>query len=130
MTRADVNTNVAVVTSIQPQSTATAAVNGTSVDMRNYPGHRVLAVGVVGNWTDGSLLFAVEDSADNSEFTAMTPVSGAFAAIAEDNVVQEVAVVPVAGRPYLRMVTSEASAISTALPFSGVFVIIPPYGNV
>lgn len=128
--RRDVNNNVIVVNSIKPQNTATAAVNGSSVDMRSYPGYRVLAVGSVGNWTDGSLLFAVEDSADNSEFAALAPATGAFSAIAADDTTQTVAVTPVAGRPYLRIVTSEASAISTALPFSGHFVLIPPYGNV
>lgn len=130
MTRADVNTGCVAVISIAPQSTATAAVNGSSVDMRSYPGYRVLAVGTVGNWTDGALLFAVEDSADDSEFVAMTPSGGAFTAIGSDNQVQEVAVTPVAGRPYIRMVTSESSAISTALPFSGTLVLIPPYGNI
>ena len=128
--RPDVNNNCIVVNSVKPQSTATAAVNGSSVDMRSYPGYRVLAVGSVGNWTDGSLLFAVEDSADDSSFAALAPVAGAFAAIEADNTTQTVAVRPVAGRPYLRIVTSEASAISTALPFSGHFVLIPPYGNV
>lgn len=130
MTRADVNTGCVTVISIAPQSTATAAVNGSSVDMRNYPGYRILAVGTVGNWTDGALLFAVEDSADDSSFTAMSPASGAFSAIGADNVVQEAAYTPVAGRPYVRMVTSESSAISTALPFSGHLVLIPPYGNI
>lgn len=128
--RRDVNNNVIVANSIKPQSTATAAVNGSSVDMRSYPGYRVLAVGSVGDWTDGSLLFAIEDSADDSSFAALAPSSGAFAAIEADNTTQTVAVTPVPGRPYLRMVTSEASAISTALPFSGCFVLIPPYGNV
>lgn len=119
--RRDVNNNVIVANSIKPQSTATAAVNGSSVDMRSYPGYRVLAVGS---------LFAIEDSADDSSFAALAPSSGAFAAIEADNTTQTVAVTPVPGRPYLRMVTSEASAISTALPFSGCFVLIPPYGNV
>lgn len=128
--RPDVNTGCVVVASVKPQSTATAAVNGSSVDMRNYPGHRVLAVGSVGNWTDGSLLFAVEDSADNSSFAALAPVSGAFSAIAADDTTQTVAVVPVPGRPYLRIVTSEATAIGTALPFSGHFVLIPPFGAI
>lgn len=130
MTRRDVNNNCIVVASVKPQSTATAAVNGSSVDMRSYPGYRVLAVGSVGNWTDGSLLFAIEDSADDSSFAALAPTTGAFAAIETDNTTQTVAVTPVAGRPYLRIITTEATAISTALPFSGHFVLIPPYGNV
>ncbi len=128
--RTDVNTGVAVVASVKPQSTATAAVNGSAVDMRSYPGYRVLAIGSVGNWTDGSLLFAIEDSADNAEFAAIAPSTGAFSAIAADDTTQTVAVTPVPGRPYLRIVTSEASAISTALPFSGHFVLVPPFGSV
>lgn len=126
-TRQNVNDRVTVTTSIQSQSTATAAVNGASFDTRTAPhGSRYLAIGNVGNWTDGSLLFAIEDSADNSSFAALSPFDGAFSAIAADDQTQIVSFVPVTGRPYVRLVTSEASAISTALPFCGVIVAIPP----
>lgn len=126
-TRQNVNDRVTVTTSIQSQSTATAAVNGASFDTRTAPhGSRYLAIGNVGNWTDGSLLFAIEDSADNSSFAALSPFDGAFSAIAADDQTQIVSFVPVTGRPYVRLVTSEASAIGTALPFCGIIVAIPP----
>lgn len=126
-TRMNVNDRLTVTTSIQSQSTATAAVNGASFDTRTAPhGSRFLAIGNVGNWTDGSLLFAVEDSADDSSFAALTPFDGAFSAIAADNTTQTVAFTPVTGRPYVRLVTSEASAIGTALPFCGIIIAVPP----
>lgn len=126
-TRQNVNDRLTVTTSIQSQSTATAAVNGASFDTRTAPhGSRFLAIGNVGNWTDGSLLFAVEDSADNASFAALAPFDGAFTAIASDDQTQTVAFVPASGRPYVRLVTSEATAITTALPFCGVIVAIPP----
>lgn len=126
-TRLNVNDALETTVSIQPQSTATAAVNGASRDTRNDPhGARYLAIGSVGNWTDGSLLFAVQDSADDSSFAALSPFDGAFSAIAADNVVQAVSFVPVTGRPFVRLVTTEDSAISTALPFAGLIVMIPP----
>lgn len=126
-TRQNVNDRLSVVTSIQSQSTATAAVNGASIDARDYPhGSRFLAIGNVGNWTDGSLLFALEDSADDSSFSALSPFDGAFSAIAADDTTQVVAFVPLATRPYVRMVTSEATAIGTALPFNGTIVVVPP----
>lgn len=126
-TRQNVNASTTVVNSVKPQSTATAAVNGSSRDTRLDPhGSRYLAIGSVGDWTDGSLLFAVEDSADDSSFATLAPFAGAFSAIAADNVTQVVSFVPVPGRPFVRIVTSEASAIGTALPFCGTIVVIPP----
>jgi hypothetical protein len=126
-TRLNVNDSVELTVSIQPQSTATAAVNGTSRDTRNDPhGARYLAIGSVGNWTDGSLLFVVQDSADDSSFATLAPFDGAWTAIAADNVVQTVAFVPVTGRPFVRLATTEDSAITTALPFAGVIAMIPP----
>ena len=124
--RSDVHDRVVVHTSIQSQSTATAAVNGASVDMRSYPGYRVMAVVNVGNWTDGELTFTVEDSADDSSFATLSPVAGSLGAIAADNVTDTASYVPVAGRPYLRIVSAESSAVSTALPFSAHLVLIPP----
>ena len=126
-TRQNVNDSLEVTSSVKPQSTATAAVNGASRDTRNDPhGARYLAIGSVGNWTDGSLLFGIEDSADDSSFAALTPFDGAFTAIAADDVVQVVSFVPVTGRPFVRVVTSEATAIGTALPFEGLIVMVPP----
>lgn len=126
-TRQNVNDRLTVVNSVKPQSTATAAVNGSSHDTRTDPhGSRYLAIGSVGNWTDGSLLFAIEDSADDSSFAALSPFDGAFSAIAADDTTQVVSFVPVTGRPFVRIVTSEATAIGTALPFSGHIVVIPP----
>lgn len=126
-TRQNVNDRLTVVNSIKPQSTAVAAVNGSSRDTRLDPhGSRYLAIGSVGDWTDGSLLFAIEDSADDVSFAALSPFDGSFSAIAADNVTQVVSFVPVTGRPFVRLVTSEATPIAVALPFSGHIVVVPP----
>lgn len=126
-TRQNVNDSIELTVSIQPQSTATAAVNGASRDCRNDPhGARYLAIGSSGDITEGALLFAVQDSADDSSFAALAPFDGAFSAISTDNQVQAVSFVPVTGRPFVRMVTTESTSITTAVPFAGVIVMIPP----
>lgn len=128
--RQDIHNRVSVVTSIDSVSTATAAVNGSSIDVRDYDkDSRIMAVAVVGTQTEGTLTFSVEDSADDSSFAALTPVSGEAHASTTSNDLAATAFasyVPVAGRPFLRIVTTETVSVTTAVPFSAHFVIVPP----
>lgn len=113
-TRNDVDARTTLVTSIQPQAVASnTTVNGTSIDMRSL-GHaaKLLVIASVGTRTDGSYLFVVQDSADNSSFAAATLFSGSLSATAAASTNKTGAFVPTAGRPFVR-VSVTSSAVTT-----------------
>lgn len=115
--------------SISATNTATAAINGSAVDLRNYPSvTRVTAVAVIGTMTEGTLTFSVEDSADGVSYAAVTPFSGANFAATTANDVSVNAFAsyrPNPSRPYMRIVTAETVSVTTAVPFSAHFVLSP-----
>jgi hypothetical protein len=52
-----------------PPAAKTAAVTGSGVDLAGYEGATIF--GLAGNWTDGSFPFALQESDDNSTYTAV-----------------------------------------------------------
>ena len=125
----DVHNLVGIAQSIAPVNTATAAVNGATVDLRNYKNMgRVTAVACVGTMTEGTLTFSVEDSANGSDWAAMTPISGANKAYTTSNDAATDAFAdyrPDPARPYIRIVTVETVSVTTAVPFSAHFLLTP-----
>lgn len=128
--RSDLHSRLSTASSIAAVSTATAAINGASIDARDYaPGSRFIACASVGIQTEGTLTFSVEDSANDTDFAALAPYAGAAHASTTSNDVAVTAFgsyVPVAGRPYLRIVTVETVSVTTAVPFGAFWIVVPP----
>lgn len=110
--RANIGDRLIPTTSIPPQ-VITATVNGTSLNIATLTnqGTRFLVVVSIGTLIDGGYTPSVEDSADNVTFAALAPFDGAFVEVttANDPLTQVVSVVPVSGRPYLRVVITETT---------------------
>jgi len=66
--RLDLKNGFDAAQSLRPQA-RTASANGTGVDLAGFDG--AVVVIDVGLWTDGSHTFEVQDSPDNSTFTAV-----------------------------------------------------------
>jgi hypothetical protein len=132
MIRLNVNDELVVVSSVAAQTIAadSTTVNGASVDMRDYPGYRVMAACSVGTYTDGAYTFSVQDSADDSSFAALTPADGSHAAIGAANTDEAVGYVPVSGRPYLRVSVVSDANVTTGAQLAGYLVLVPPYGSI
>lgn len=115
--RNDIDARSTVTASISPQAIASnTTVNGSSIDTRTLAkDSRHLVHCRVGTRTDGTYTFTVQDSADNSSFATLAVYSGAVGAISAANTSLTAAVVPVAGRPYLRI-----SVASTSVTTGGV----------
>lgn len=115
--RQDVDARLTLTASINPQAIASnTTVNGTAVDARTAPKDSRFHVSCfVGTRTDGTYTFTVQDSADNSSFATLAVFSGSLAAVSAANTKRTAAVVPVAGRPYLRV-----SVASTSVTTGGV----------
>lgn len=64
----DLYNNTSTVQSLKPAA-RTASANGTGVDLLGYGS--ALVIIDAGAWTDGSHTFEVQESADNSTFTAV-----------------------------------------------------------
>ncbi|WP_327587046.1 hypothetical protein OHA25_08545 [Nonomuraea sp. NBC_00507] len=70
MSRFDIVNDISAVTSLPPASrTANATVNGTGVDLANVNAAAIIVT--TGTITDGSHAITIEDSADNSNWTAV-----------------------------------------------------------
>ena len=89
-----------------------AAANGTGVDCAAYEGPMYAAVDY-GVLTDGTYLFSLEESVDDSTYTAITPLVGAFATISASTGKQEVMFKR--SKRYVRGVIAEPSNGSTGL---------------
>lgn len=129
MIRADIDNQLVVVESITGQTVASnTTVNGTSKDLRTLvnQGHdaRVMAAVHVGARTDGTFTFAIQDSADNSSFAAVTLLTGAVGAISVANTQSVGSYLPVANRPYVRV--SVTSTVVTSGAIVSAELIIAP----
>ncbi|KLL11586.1 MULTISPECIES: hypothetical protein [Protofrankia] len=68
--RNDIKNHLSVVQSLAPAS-RTAAANGTGVDLANYDGAMIVIDAGAAGGTTPSFTFKVQESADNSTFTAV-----------------------------------------------------------
>lgn len=121
--------DVTTVTASLGAATRTASATGSSKDI-GAEGHgtRVMVLASVGSLSDGTYTFSVEDSADDSTFAAV-PASNllgdGFSTISAANTDQVVAVVPQAGRPYMRVVCTVGGSPVTGAITSGYIVTLP-----
>lgn len=89
-----------------------ANANGTGVDCKEYEGPLMASV-EYGVLTDGAYQFSLEESTDNSTFTAITPLVGTLPIISASTGVQRVMFKRT--KRYVRGVITETSAGSTGV---------------
>lgn len=127
MTRRDVDGGIVVVRALGPVLEDNDDTNRSStIDLHDYPGYRVMLIAGLGSRTDGSFTFSVEQSDDDSTYTALAPSSGSVAAVAAADTVREAAYTPT--KRYLQVKSVAASTTDGALHFAFV-LLVPPYGN-
>lgn len=126
--RANVGDNLTPHASIVPQ-VISATTNGTSLNIATLTtqGCRFLVVVSVGTLADAGYTPVVEDSADNSSFATLAPFDGAFVEVTTSNdpLTQVVSIIPVTGRPYLRVTLTESTAGTTGGPVAAYIIPIP-----
>jgi hypothetical protein len=111
----DLRSNIDAVNTLSPAA-RNATANGTGVDCRGFEG--AMAVVQFGTWTDGTHTPSLQESDDNSTFTAVAAVDqiGTFTAVssaAGNNTVQRVGYSGT--KRYLRVVMTVATATTGAL---------------
>lgn len=98
-----------------------ATANGTGVDCKDCEGP-LTAIAEYGTCTDGEYLFSLEESTDDSTYTALTPYEGSFVTITsaadEGNQVVQFK----RTKRYVRGVITESSAGSTGVVCSLVLL--------
>jgi len=109
MASVDLKNNIGVVQSLAPKA-RTSSENGTGVDLQGF--HGAMAVIETGVITDGTHTIAIEESADNSTFTAVADgdLQGSEPAIvaADDNEVYRIGYMGT--KRYIRVAVTVASA--------------------
>lgn len=120
---------VVVNTSVAPQALASnTTINGVATDLRTLSnqGHewRVMAQCGVGTRTDGTYTFSIQDSADNSSFSAVTLFNGSMTAVSAANGDIQASYLPVAGRPYVR-ISVASTAVTSGGVVKGDLILIP-----
>lgn len=110
MIRRDLKSNLDAAQSLAPAA-RTAAANGTGVDLAGYGSALILLA--LGLWTDGSFTFSVEESDDNSAFTAVASgdLLGAFTVVDgtdDDNTIQRVGYVGT--KRYIRVAVAQGAS--------------------
>lgn len=126
--RANVGDRLVPTVSIAPQVVA-ATTNGASFNVNTLTNQntRILVVVSIGALTDGGYTPSVQDSADDSSFAALAPFDGAFVEVttANDPLTQVVSIVPVTGRPYLRVVITESTAGVAGGSMAALIIPVP-----
>lgn len=112
----DIYNNVSTVQSLAPAA-RTATANGASADMVGFHGGCLIQINA-GAWTDGSHTFEVQDSDDNSTFTAVADqfIQGTepvVDAAADGGQVYELGYI--GAKRYVRVVATVATATSGAV---------------
>lgn len=122
MSRTDLKSNVSVAQSLRPAS-RTAAVNGVGVDLAGYDAAAiVLDLGAIGGTTP-SFTFEVQESDDNTTFTAVADAdldAGQPADVTAGDTVSEVGYRGI--KRYVRVAITAASGTSPTLVCSGTVV--------
>lgn len=91
-----------------------ATANGTGVDCKDYDGP-LTAIAEYGTCTDGNYLFSLEESLDDSTYTAITPIDGSFTTITSSNDESKDVVQFKRTKRYVRGVITETSAGATGV---------------
>lgn len=91
-----------------------ATANSTGVDCKDYDGP-LCAIAQHGTCTDGNYLFSLEESSDDSAYTAITPTSGAFITITTSTDESTQVVQFKRTKRYVRGVITETSAGTTGV---------------
>lgn len=102
-----------------------ATVNGSSVDLWSlgYRDPRVLLIASVGTRTDGSFTFSLEQSDDDSSYSALSPYSGDLSAVAAANTTRTAAYTPT--KRYVRA-KSVSTGITTGAIQGARVLVVPP----
>lgn len=125
-TSIDLDNTITVTGAINPALQATnATVNGSSVDLwaPGYRDPRVLLVAGLGTRTDGSFTFSVEQSDDDSAYSALTPYSGSLAAVAATNTQRRASYQPT--KRYVRAKSVSSGVTSGAVHYA-LMLLVPP----
>jgi hypothetical protein len=117
---------ITVATGIVAGSTvADGTVNGTGIDLQDYePGSRIMLVAGIGTRTDGTFTYTLEQSDDNSTFTAVTALAGTMTAISASNTRRTATYVPT--KRYIRAVKVAASVTSGSTGTFALLLIVAP----
>lgn len=128
--RNNLNARVSVLNSIGPVSTATLGVEGTAIDVRDYPkGSRFVAIFNIGTMTEGTLTPSVVDcDTSGGTYAATTDLYGTLSAVttSNDESVQMQGFQPAPGRPFIKLKLVETVSVTTAVAVSCSFLVIPP----
>lgn len=118
----DLSSNIAPAVSIAPDADRTATTNGSGVDLRDYDSAAVIFH--FGAVTDGGWTPSIEESDDNSTFTAVdsSEIVGTLseAVAASDNTIQKASYI--GSKRYIRAVVTESTASTTGAKFSAIVV--------
>lgn len=126
--RPDVDGGIVVLAALVPAVEDNDDTNvSTTIDLHDYPGYRVMLIAGLGARTDGTFTFSVEQSSDDSSYTALSPASGSVAAVSAANTFREACYSPT--KRYLQVKSVASSTTSGALQYAFV-LLVPPYGNV
>lgn len=120
----DLKSNLTVARSFAPLS-RTATANGTALDTQQYNGSLLVVVdcGAASAGTTPTADFTIEDSADNSSFTANTAaLSAVFTQVTTTATLQTRSVDLRACRRYVRVVFAIGGTSSPAFPLNAHFV--------
>lgn len=113
----DLENRLSVAQSLAPAA-RTASANGTGVDLANYDG--AVVIFTTGAITDGTHTVEVQESADNTTFTAVADAdligSEPAIGVADDNVIYEIGYIGT--KRYLRAAVTVAGATT-----GGVYAI-------
>ena len=118
----DLDGRLSAAVSVAPSGNRTASINGSGVDLANYDS--ALAIVQFGTITDGTWTASLEESDNNSDFTAVAAAdqSGSFtgATSSTDETTQQVAYLGT--KRYIRVVVTETVASTTGAIFSALVV--------
>lgn len=118
----DLSSNIGPAVSVAPDGDRTASVNGSGVDLRDYDAAAVLFY--FGTVTDGGWTPSVEESDNNSDFTAVAAADlvGALSAVDDtgSDTIQKASYV--GSKRYIRAVVTESTASTTGAKFSALVV--------
>lgn len=126
--RADVDAGILVVRALGPVVEDNDDTNtSATIDLHDYPGYRVFLIAGLGSRTDGSFTFSMQQSSDDSSYSALAPSSGSVAVVAAANTVRTAAYSPT--KRYLQAKSVAASTDSGANHFAFV-LLVPPFGAI
>ena len=126
--RSDVDASIVLIRAIGPVLEDNDDTNtSATVDLHDYPGYRVMLIAGLGTRTDGSFTFSVEQSSDDSSYTALAPTSGSVAAVAAANTIREAGYQP--SKRYLQVKSVAASTTDGAVHFA-LLLLVPPFGSI